>query len=39
VTESFEVMDMNKDDINIDELKRLVVTLNWLCNLDKSANL
>ena len=31
VTESFHVMDMNDDNINEQELKRLVVTIQWLC--------
>ena len=31
VTESFHVMDMNDDTINEMELKRLVVTIQWMC--------
>lgn len=35
VTESFHVMDMSDDNINETELKRLVVTLQWMCTKDR----
>jgi hypothetical protein len=38
VTESFDVMDMAKDEINLSELKRLCVCLNWLCFIDREEN-
>ena len=31
VTEPFNVMDMNSDHIDENELKRLVVTIQWMC--------
>ena len=34
-TEQFEVMDSNKDDINMGELRRLVLCLQWLAHIDK----
>jgi len=34
-TEQFEVMDSNKDDINMGELRRLVLCLQWLAIIEK----
>ena len=38
MTESFDVMDMAKDEINLSELKRLCVCLNWMTFMEVKAD-
>jgi hypothetical protein len=35
VTEAFDVMDMARDEINMCELKRLCVCLNWMTFIER----